>query len=31
MNSMIIHQINYILDVIEREGLDFYNAKDVIE
>ena len=31
MNSMIIHQINYILDVIEREGLDFYNAKDVVK
>ena len=28
---MIVAQINYILDIIEKNGLDFYNAAQIIE
>ena len=31
LNSLIIHQVEYILDTIESNGLDFYNAGQVIE
>ena len=31
LNSVIIAQVNYILDTIEKQGLDFFNANDVIE
>ena len=31
LNSLIIHQVEYILDTIEANGLDFYNAGQVIE
>ena len=31
LNSLIIHQMNFILDTIEKYGLDFYNAGQVIE
>ena len=28
LNSIIAHQIDYILDTIQDKGLDFYNAND---
>ena len=31
INSMISNQVNYILDTIENEKLDFYNVHDVIK
>ena len=31
LNSIIIAQVDYILDTIEKHQLDFYNANDVIE
>ena len=31
LNSVIVHQVNYILDTIEKHGLDFFNANDVIK
>ena len=31
LNSLIVAQINYILDIIEKNGLDFYNANQIIE
>jgi hypothetical protein len=30
INTMISNQVNYILDTIERRGLDFYNVHDAI-
>lgn len=31
LNSLIIHQMNYILDTIQKYSLDFYNANDAPE
>lgn len=31
LNSLIVHQINYILDTIQKHQLDFHNANDAPE
>mmetsp|Transcript_16583 Transcript_16583/g.28229 ORF Transcript_16583/g.28229 Transcript_16583/m.28229 type:complete len:145 (+) Transcript_16583:348-782(+) len=31
LNKLMVKQVDYILDIIEQKGLDFYNANQVVE